>query len=103
MHHPPISQSDLKKIIENNLPPLLKSGCRILAIIPDRTRSAPIPVIFPILNYLSTAAGCHLDYLIALGTQPPLDHQEIEMLVGTPPEQLNNEYPDMQIMNHWAC
>lgn len=99
----PLTNQDILQHLEENIPPLLNSGERILAIIPDRTRNAPIPVIFPALNHIAAQAGCHLDYLIALGTHPPLDETEIGSLVGCSMAEIRQVYPRLKIKNHnWA-
>ena len=77
MDHQPLSPKTITDLLEQQLPEWLGAGERILAIIPDRTRSAPIPVVFSALNQISKRSGCTIDYLIALGTHPPLDDHEV--------------------------
>lgn len=103
MEHLSLTPEEITRQIEVDIPRFLKTGERILVIIPDRTRSAPIPVLFPALNQIAAQAGCHLDYLIALGTHPPLDENEIGLLVGQPIAEILHLYPGMKMMNHrWA-
>jgi len=103
MDHQALTDREITQLLEVHIPPLLNWGERILAIIPDRTRNAPIPVIFPALNQIAAQAGCRLDYLIALGTHPPLDETEIGSLVGRSMAEIGNLQPRVGIMNHnWA-
>jgi len=46
---------------------------RVLVIIPDLTRSAPIPLLFRLLYEVLGKQVARLDYLIALGTHSPLE------------------------------
>src|SRR5690242_7835137 len=55
---------------------------RILVIIPDGTRTAPIPLMFRLLYEQIGRRAAQLDYLIALGTHPPMVHEAIDHLVG---------------------
>ncbi len=45
----------------------------MLVVIPDGTRTAPIPLMFALLGDLLGSKVEALDYLIALGTHPPMD------------------------------
>src|SRR6184192_3891879 len=55
---------------------------RILVIIPDGTRTAPIPLMFRLLYEQLGQRVAQLDYLIALGTHPPMLQEAIDHLVG---------------------
>ena len=78
-------------------------GKRVLVIIPDGTRTAPIPLFFHLLyEQLGQRVVC-LDYVIALGTHPPMPEEAIERLVGVPAQERAEKYPNVHIFNHhWA-
>ena len=76
------------------------SDQRVLVIIPDGTRTAPIPLLFQLLNQILRSRVAKLDYLIALGTHPPMSDAAIDRLVGVTSEQRAVEYPDVNIYNH---
>jgi nickel-dependent lactate racemase len=72
----------------------------MLVIIPDGTRTAPIPLLFRLLyEQFGQRVAC-LDYLIALGTHPPLSQDAIEQLVGTTAIERAESYPNVHIFNH---
>lgn len=103
MNTNPLSIYEIKSQVEQRLIKYFLRGERVLTIIPDLTRSAPIPEMFPILNQLAEQTGCHLDYLIALGTHPPLSGHEIEQLVGVSLAEIQRKHPGLQIKNHnWS-
>ena len=58
------------------------SGRRVLAIIPDGTRTAPVALLFRLLGELVGERATALDYLVALGTHPPMDDAALSWLVG---------------------
>ena len=60
------------------------AGRRVLAIVPDGTRSAPIPLLYRLLNEHVAARAAGLDYLVALGTHPAMPEPAIERLLGVP-------------------
>jgi nickel-dependent lactate racemase len=75
-------------------------GKRVLAIIPDGTRSAPIPLLFELLHEVLRRRVRRLDYLIALGTHPPMAPDAIDRLVGMPAAERADRYPDVRVFNH---
>lgn len=76
------------------------NGKRILAIIPDNTRSAPIDLMFRSLYQLLAARAAQLDFLIALGTHPALNEAGITQRLGATAEELRTKYPKARIFNH---
>ena len=58
-------------------------GKRVLVIIPDGTRTAPIPLMFRLLYEQIGRRAERLDYLIALGTHPPMPGDAMLNLAGS--------------------
>src|ERR1051326_9308383 len=75
-------------------------GKRVLVLIPDGTRNAPIPLMFRLLYKHVGARAARLAYLIALGTHPPLPPEAIHRLVGADAQERADRYPKVQIFNH---
>lgn len=57
-------------------------GKRVLMIVPDNTRTAPLPVLFPALRSLLRPVTKSLDVLVALGTHPPMPQEKIRAMLG---------------------
>jgi lactate racemase len=75
-------------------------GKRVLVIIPDGTRNAPIPLLFRLLYEQLGERVTRLDYLIALGTHPPMAETAIDKLVGISAPERAIRYPKVRIVNH---
>ncbi|MCK4448346.1 MAG: DUF2088 domain-containing protein, partial [Candidatus Marinimicrobia bacterium] len=75
-------------------------GKRILFIIPDHTRTAPIDMIFKIIYGLLSDRVKTLDFLIALGTHPPMSDEAINKRVGITKEERNTKYSKAHFFNH---
>ncbi|MGW8249232.1 MAG: lactate racemase domain-containing protein [Anaerolineales bacterium] len=73
---------------------------RVLIIIPDGTRTAPVPTFFKLIYQVLRDKVASLDYLIALGTHPPMSELAIERLIGTPPSKLSKLYPGVKVFQH---
>ena len=76
------------------------TGKRVLVLIPDGTRNAPIPLLFRLLYQHLGARVARLDYLVALGTHPPMSAEAIERLVGVSAAERSERYPNVTIFNH---
>jgi lactate racemase len=75
-------------------------GKRVLVLIPDGTRHAPIPLLFGLLYEELGKRVAKLDYLIALGTHPPMPDAAVDKMVGTTASERAALYPKSQIFNH---
>src|SRR5690242_1047843 len=53
------------------------AGKRVLVLIPDGTRTAPIPHMFRLLHRELSGRVAALDFLIALGTHRPMSPEQI--------------------------
>lgn len=76
------------------------TGKRVLVIIPDGTRTAPIPLFFRLLYERFGRRAAQLDYLIALGTHPHMAPAAIDHLVGATAAERAEHYPNVRIFNH---
>jgi lactate racemase len=92
-----LASADDELLIGAGLDPTHK---RVLVIIPDGTRTAPIPLLFRLLNEQIGRRAAHLDYLIALGTHPPLPPAAVDHLVGATAAERAEHYPNVHIYNH---
>jgi len=77
-----LSVEEVQQLIALACDPLPMDGKRVLVIIPDGTRTAPIPLIFRLLYEQLGRRAAQLYYLIALGTHPPMTGEAIDRLVG---------------------
>lgn len=75
---------------------------RILVIIPDSTRSGPMDMMFRIVYKLLVQRVKVLDFLIALGTHPPMSEEEIYKHVGITKYEHTHTYPKAKFFNHDA-
>lgn len=79
-----LDAADLRRILSDGLSPLGLDGRRVLVIIPDATRTMPMPQMFGLLDEIVGPRASALDYLVALGTHQPLNDEHLGRLVGRP-------------------
>ena len=72
---------------------------KVLVLIPDHTRSLPLPFLFrALVETLSDAS--QLDFMVALGTHPPLTEDQLNQLVGITAEERRTRYAAHGLLNH---
>jgi nickel-dependent lactate racemase len=95
-----LSEAEIRELTVAALSSTNLIGKRVLIIIPDSTRTAPIPQMFRLFfEYLGETTAA-LDYLIALGTHKPLSEEAINKLVGITPQERAGKYARVNIFNH---
>ena len=75
------------------------SNQKVLVLIPDHTRSLPLPFLFENLAEVLSNV-CQLDFVVALGTHPPLSDKELHRLVGITTEEKKGKFRHIGIKNH---
>lgn len=78
------------------------TGARVLALIPDHTRTIPLAQLFPlIVDALRDTR--RLDFMVALGTHPPLSEDALNRLIGIDAAARATTYRHIGLLNHnWA-
>jgi len=95
-----LTEDEINRLTESALAAADLAGKRVLIIIPDRTRTAPIPLMFRLFHKHLHQRVASLDYLIALGTHRVLSESSINELVGTTPADRSTKYSGINIFNH---
>jgi lactate racemase len=72
---------------------------KVLVLIPDHTRSLPLPFLFRTLIEILQDAR-QLDFMVALGTHPALPEDALYSLVGISPEERTTKFRNIGLMNH---
>lgn len=93
-----LSEETIRSTLEQGLRGRF-TGARVLALIPDHTRTIPLDQLFPMLvETLSDVKK--LDFMVALGTHPPLNEESRCKLVGITLEERQTKYAHVGILNH---
>ena len=95
-----LSEDRVRELLEASFSNTNLDGKRVLVIIPDGTRTAPIALMFRLLYELLGARAQRLDYLIALGTHQPMSEAAISKLVGATSAERAAHYPKSEVYNH---
>jgi nickel-dependent lactate racemase len=75
------------------------TGAKVLVLIPDHTRTLPLPLLFGMVTDI-LADTRQLDFMVALGTHPPLDDAALNKLVGISAAERADKYGRIGLLNH---
>lgn len=75
------------------------TAARVLVLIPDHTRSLPLPLLFRLLVDLLHDTR-QLDFMVALGTHPALSEDSLNKLVGITAEERRTIFAKIGLLNH---
>ena len=95
-----LTQEQITSICEQGLAAYPLDGKKVLAIIPDHSRTAPIDVMFRTVYGMLAERVENLDLIIALGTHPPMSDEAINKRVGITAEERTTTYPKARFFNH---
>jgi lactate racemase len=74
-------------------------GQKLLVLIPDHTRSLPLPFLFRALVEILQDTR-QLDFMVALGTHPAMSKENLCQLVGLSAEERATTYKHVGLLNH---
>jgi nickel-dependent lactate racemase len=77
-----LTNDELCEIISAGIDSIRLDGKRLLILIPDMTRTMPMPFVFSLFDELLCRRVRKMDYLVALGTHQPLSDAQLTRLVG---------------------
>jgi len=79
-----LAHDEVRQIVAQAAAELRVAGKRVLTIIPDGTRTMPMPLMFQLLQEEIGASATASDYLVALGTHPRMNDTQLTRLMGPP-------------------
>jgi nickel-dependent lactate racemase len=78
-------------------------GRSVCVIIPDGTRSCPLPLLLSAVHGALTGRVSRLTALVALGTHAAMPEAQLARPLGYPAGDLAARYPGLRVLNHeWA-
>jgi nickel-dependent lactate racemase len=93
-----LSNDELRQIVAEALASVAFDGKRVLVLIPDGTRTMPMPQMFNVFQEQLKPRVKALDYLVALGTHPPMTDAQLGKLIGQ--TVVDGKVGDTNIFNH---
>jgi nickel-dependent lactate racemase len=79
-----LTPDDVRRLVAQGTAELQLDGRRVLVLIPDGTRTMPMPLLFEVLTEIIGPRVAALDFLVALGTHQPMSDDQLGRLIGRP-------------------
>ncbi len=95
-----LTDDEIRSIVTEAIETGEFDGKRVVALIPDLTRTCPVDLFFRLLAEGVRPRTKKLDFIIALGTHPPMPPERIDQLLGIPRAERERRFPDIGIFNH---
>jgi len=95
-----LTEPEVRELMGAALAQTSLDGKRVIIIIPDGTRTAPIPLMFRLFHEILDRQVAQLDFLIALGTHQPMSEEAINRHIGITAEDRATRYAKTGIFNH---
>jgi nickel-dependent lactate racemase len=95
-----LTDEEIINLVQSALTSSDLAGKRVLVIIPDGTRTAPLPRMFRLLCETLLGHAAALDFLIALGTHQPMSQEQISKRLGVQPEEWTTTLAGVHVYNH---
>ncbi len=96
----PLGDSEIRSAIEELIEARSLDGRRVLAIIPDHTRSGPTGTFFRLISETLGRRAKKLDFLIALGTHAPMSDEKIAELLQMGTADRLAKFTQIGVHNH---
>ena len=96
---PILSDTDVRSWFDS-LPLEDFRGQRVLLIVPDHTRTAPMPLLFDAVFHRLRKEVVALDVIFALGTHPPMSETQMCKLLGIDEKERGRLFFQTQLFNH---
>jgi nickel-dependent lactate racemase len=95
-----LTEQQVREIAEQALAPLDLARKRVLLIVPDSTRTAPVGLLFRVIHDLLGAETRRLDVMIALGTHSPMTDEAINRRLEITSAERAGKYGRVRVLNH---
>ncbi len=95
-----VSPAQIADLVARACPARDYHGRRVLLIVPDGTRTAPVDRFFRALHAQIGAAAAAFDVMIALGTHPPMSDPAICERLGISAAERGAAYRAVRFLNH---
>jgi nickel-dependent lactate racemase len=95
-----VSPDEARLFIQERLASVALDGRSVCVVVPDSTRSCPLPLLLRAVHDAVFGRVSRLTVLIALGTHPPMDDAQLATHLGYVDGRLAETYPGTTVVNH---
>jgi len=95
-----LTKADVTDVVAQACPTAHYRDKKILLIVPDATRTAPVGMVFKVLHRHLAADAKNFDVMIALGTHPPMTEEAICARLEISADERREKFGRVEFINH---
>ena len=95
-----VNIEQVREVVAEACPAEAYKGKRILLLVPDATRTAPVGLLFKAVHEQIGDVTAACDVMFALGTHPPMTTEAMRARLEITPEERLGKYGRVQLLNH---
>jgi nickel-dependent lactate racemase len=95
-----LEAGDVERFVSEHLDAAQLDGRSVCVLVPDGTRSCPLPLLISAVHRALHRRVSRLTVLVALGTHPAMSDQALAAHLGYAPGRLGERYPGTTAVNH---
>jgi nickel-dependent lactate racemase len=95
-----LSDEQVRRFVRDQLAGIDLDGRSLCLLVPDGTRSCPLPLLLDTVHGAIVGRVTRLTVLIALGTHAAMGERELARHLGYPEDGLAERYPGTTVINH---
>lgn len=95
-----LTDAEVTEFVAEQLSGAGLDGRSVCVVVPDATRSCPLPLLLTAVHGALAGRVSRLTVLIALGTHAAMDEAQLARHLGHPEGELAARYPGMTVLNH---
>jgi nickel-dependent lactate racemase len=95
-----LSEQQVTEFIAQSLGSSDLDGRSVCVVVPDATRSCPLPMLFAAIHSALHGRVSAMTALVALGTHAPMSQAQLADWLGYPPGRVERRYPGLRVLNH---
>ncbi len=95
-----LTEDQVTAFVHEQLGAVHLDGRSLCVLVPDGTRSCPLPLLISAIHEVAHGRVSHLTVLVALGTHAAMSEPELAAHLGYAAGALADRYPSMTVLNH---
>jgi nickel-dependent lactate racemase len=95
-----LTEEEVGRFVEEQLARIDADGRSVCVLVPDGTRTFPLPLIVRAVHRALNGRASRLTVLVALGTHAPMSEDALAAHLGYTGRSLSDVYPGTEVRNH---
>ena len=95
-----VAPDEARRFVHESLRSVSLDGRSLCVVVPDSTRSCPLPLLLGAVHEAVHGRVSRLTVLVALGTHPPMDDAQLARHLGYAEGRLAETFPGTSVVNH---